>query len=151
MQGLRHDTLIKNVDSLTVNPGLLLQSHVLRSHFFQPARARPAMHGSHPDTLRRVLTACLCMQVPYFPPVQSVADFPASKCKDLLLKAAGMPGMDLDIKAVKTWNMSAQVAERFQVQLDFLISTMSPKSIASWTWCRTCNVQHMQAFLCLWC
>ena len=55
------------------------------------------------------------MQVPYFPPVQSLADFPASKCRDILRKAAGLPNLEVDVRTVKTWNMSAQVAERFQV------------------------------------
>lgn len=54
------------------------------------------------------------MQVPYFPPVQSLADFPASKCRDILRKAAGLPNLEVDVRTVKTWNMSAQVAERFQ-------------------------------------
>ena len=56
------------------------------------------------------------LQVPYFPPVQSVADFPVSKCVDILRKAAGLPRMQVDIKTVNTWSMSAQVADRFQVR-----------------------------------
>ena len=56
------------------------------------------------------------MQVPYFPPVQSAADFPISKCQDILRKAIGLPDIHVDVREVKTWTMSAQVAERFQVQ-----------------------------------
>ena len=48
--------------------------------------------------------------------MQSVADFPLSKCKDLLRMAAGIPDLNLDIRAVKTWSMSAQVADSFQVR-----------------------------------
>lgn len=53
--------------------------------------------------------------MPYFPPIQSVADFPVSKCIDILRKAAGLPRMQVDIKTVETWSMSAQVAAKFQV------------------------------------
>ena len=64
---------------------------------------------------------CL-MQVPYFPPVQSAADFPVSKCQDILCKATGLPDIHLDVREVKTWTMSAQVAERFQVMLHSLLA-----------------------------
>ena len=49
-----------------------------------------------------------------------MADFPTDTCKGLLRKATGVPDLDLDIRAVKTWNMSAQVAESFQVCLTFV-------------------------------
>ena len=57
----------------------------------------------------------LILQVPYFPPVQSIADFSPVKCVDILRKAAGLPSMQVDIKTVRTWSMSAQVADNFQV------------------------------------
>ena len=66
--------------------------------------------------------------MPYFPPVQSLANFPASKCRDILRKAAGLPNLEVDVRTVKTWNMSAQVAERFQVMsaVDWLATVCAP-------------------------
>ena len=85
---------------------------------------------------------CLfCLQVPFFPPVQSVADFPASKCRDLLRKAAGVPDLDLDIRAVKTWNMSAQVAESFQVRQGQLAVALLNLGLQL-TQCAKCPAEH---------
>ena len=58
------------------------------------------------------------LQVPYFPPVQSITDFSTAKCLDILHRALGTVNTQVDVKAVKT-TMSAQlglqVAEQFQV------------------------------------
>ena len=51
-------------------------------------------------------------QVPYFPPLQSAADFPEHVCAALVRAAAGVPDLDVGVGQVKTWAMSAQVAER---------------------------------------
>ena len=53
--------------------------------------------------------------MPYFPPVQSINDFTPDKCLDILHRALGTVNLQIDVKAVKTWTMSAQVAEHFQV------------------------------------
>lgn len=82
------------------------------------------------------------MQVPYFPPVQSVADFPISKCQDILRKAAGLPDLQVDVKAVKTWNMSAQVAQSFQVRPQIWVH-LGDCMLASRTTAVTASAQAM--------
>eukprot|EP00879_Flechtneria_rotunda_P014527 GHRR01015181.1.p1 GENE.GHRR01015181.1~~GHRR01015181.1.p1 ORF type:complete len:482 (+),score=184.32 GHRR01015181.1:329-1774(+) len=69
------------------------------------------------------------MQVPYFPPLQSAHDFTPERCQQLIAAAAGQslhdrqqhlaavrgtsgPGA-LQLHSVKTWVMSAEVAESF--------------------------------------
>ena len=55
------------------------------------------------------------VQVPYFPPSQSIADFSPEVCKALLLAAIGQPDVNIDVRSVRTWTMHAEVADRFQV------------------------------------
>ena len=50
-------------------------------------------------------------QVPYFPPMQSLADFSDAACARLLGAAAGAPLSDLHVRQVRPWTMHAQVAE----------------------------------------
>lgn len=59
---------------------------------------------------------CACEQVPIFPPLQSAADFDAAACLALVRAAVGDPAADVSIAGVRTWTMSAQVADRFQVR-----------------------------------
>ena len=54
--------------------------------------------------------------MPYFPPVQSINDFSPAKCLEILHRALGTANIQIEVKAVKTWTMSAQVAEHFQVR-----------------------------------
>lgn len=60
---------------------------------------------------------CTPLQVPYFPPAQSIADFTPDICKMLLLAAIGQPGIEMDVLSIRTWTMHAEVAERLQVGL----------------------------------
>ena len=53
------------------------------------------------------------MQVPYFPPLQSPEDFSEATCLQLIRAATGLPDLqDIQIKQVRPWAMSAQVANR---------------------------------------
>ncbi len=54
-------------------------------------------------------------QVPFFPPTQSLADFPEDVCERLLKSAIGVPYLDLEVKSVRRWTMHAEVAEQFKV------------------------------------
>ena len=55
------------------------------------------------------------MQVPFYPPVQQLEQFTDAFCKDLILKASGLNELHIVVKSVRSWTMSAQVAETFQV------------------------------------
>ena len=57
------------------------------------------------------------MQVPFFPPVQTLADFDAHACKKLLVDAIGKTMPDLKVESVRSWVMSAQVASKFRVRI----------------------------------
>ena len=50
--------------------------------------------------------------MPYFPPVQALADFSTTACNELLARAAGGAIDDLAIHRVAPWTMHAQVATR---------------------------------------
>ncbi len=55
-------------------------------------------------------------QVPYFPPLQSPADFDEVTCLKLIRAASGVPGLsDIQVKQVRPWTMSAQVAGRWEL------------------------------------
>ena len=54
-------------------------------------------------------------QVPYFPPLQSVSDFPPKVCRSIIEAGAGAHCPDIDIQSVRTWAMRAQVANHFDV------------------------------------
>ena len=62
-----------------------------------------------------VLSLCGYVQVPYFPPAQSLADFTPNVLKTLLVAAMGQPGISVNVKSVRTWSMHAEVADKFQV------------------------------------
>ncbi len=59
----------------------------------------------------------LVWQVPYFPPTQSLADFPPEECARLLAAAIGDGGEaeELRIHSIRAWTMHAEVADRFKV------------------------------------
>ncbi|CAL8460671.1 g201 [Coccomyxa elongata] len=59
-------------------------------------------------------------QVPFFPPTQSLADFPEDICERLLKSAIGVPDLDLEVRSVRRWTMRAEVAEQFKVGKVFL-------------------------------
>lgn len=63
---------------------------------------------------RRVTLHMACVQVPIFPPMQSLSDFDDAKCKWLIAAACGTAFPDVQVKSVKMWAMGAQVAQTFQ-------------------------------------
>lgn len=77
------------------------------------ATVRIAPHMQY--TSKSTLNLNLC-QVPIFPPLQSAADFDEAACVALVRAALGDPAARVSIAGVRTWTMSAQVAERFQVR-----------------------------------
>ncbi|KAK9090174.1 hypothetical protein Sjap_023351 [Stephania japonica] len=53
------------------------------------------------------------LQIPFYPPQQSVKDFNPEVCRELISKLAGRNFMDVDVIDVKPWVMHAEVAEKF--------------------------------------
>jgi 2,4-dichlorophenol 6-monooxygenase len=62
----------------------------------------------------------LVFQIPYFPPFESVADFPAAVCRRHVVDAIGDPTVRVDVKSIQTWAMTAQVATRYRAGRAFL-------------------------------
>ena len=63
----------------------------------------------------------LVFHIPYFPPLESPADFPASVCRDHILDAIGHAGVDVAVRSIQTWTMHAQVASSYRVGRTFLV------------------------------
>lgn len=59
------------------------------------------------------------MQVPMFPPLQTRADMTEQVCQQAVRSAIGPAAADVDIeiRTIRTWVMSALVADRFQVSM----------------------------------
>src|SRR5882757_9694677 len=62
----------------------------------------------------------LVFQIPYFPPFESLDDFPAAVCRRHVLDAVGDADVDIEIKSIQSWTMHAQVADSFRVGRAFL-------------------------------
>ncbi len=63
----------------------------------------------------------LVFQIPYFPPIESLADFTVDSCRRHIVDAIGDPNIDVDIKSIQSWTMHAQVAARYRVGRVFLV------------------------------
>lgn len=62
----------------------------------------------------------LVFQIPYFPPLQTLADYPPQVCKRLIRNAIGDPSVEVVVKSVQSWAMTAQVADRYRSGRTFL-------------------------------
>jgi 2-polyprenyl-6-methoxyphenol hydroxylase-like FAD-dependent oxidoreductase len=62
----------------------------------------------------------LVFQIPYFPPFESLDDFPAAICRRHIVDAIGDPTVRVDVKSIQTWAMTAQVATDYRVGRVFL-------------------------------
>lgn len=60
-------------------------------------------------------------QFPYFPPAQAASDFTEAVCRAKIASAIGERTTDIDIHAIRSWAMTAQVADTFHIQRCFLI------------------------------
>lgn len=60
-------------------------------------------------------------QFPYFPPAQAVEDFTEAVCQAKIHAALGDHATDINIRAVRGWTMTAQVADTFDNRRCFLI------------------------------
>ena len=62
----------------------------------------------------------LVIQIPYFPPFESVDDFPAAVCRSYIGDAIGDADVDVEIKSIQSWAMHAQVAGHYRIGRVFL-------------------------------
>lgn len=63
------------------------------------------------------VTTPLCMQVPIYPPQQSLNDFTPEVCQRIVRESLGLPSIPVRLGTVRQWTMSSQVANQFQVIL----------------------------------
>lgn len=110
--------------------GPVLQ-HMVSVHFaadlqrFYRNRRGPVMWTHTPKGLGTIIVhrppEHLVFQIPYSPPFQTLEDFPAEVCRRHILDAIGDQTVDVDIKSVQSWAMTAQVADRYRLGRTFLI------------------------------
>lgn len=62
----------------------------------------------------------LVFQIPYFPPVESLDDFPVAVCRDHIRAAIGDDSVDVEVRSIQKWAMHAQVATDYRVNRAFL-------------------------------
>jgi len=62
----------------------------------------------------------LVFQIPYFPPVEALDDFPAEVCRRYIVDAIGDDTVDVEIKSIQSWAMHAQVATCYRMGRVFL-------------------------------
>ena len=55
------------------------------------------------------------VQVPIYPPQQTLADFTPDMCRQVVRQSLGLPDIPIRLGTVRQWTMSSQVADRFQV------------------------------------
>lgn len=107
-------------------PGPGAIQHLINIHFSSPALGR-ALQGREgmlyfvfsPATIavmvaHNISEGEFVAQMPYFPPLQSAADFTEQACIDLVRRAAGDSSLPVKVLTVRPWAMSAAVAERYR-------------------------------------
>lgn len=52
------------------------------------------------------------LMVPFFPPAESLTDYPAKRCRELIRRAVGCD-IDMSLEHVGQWTMASQLASRF--------------------------------------
>ncbi|SFO94976.1 2-polyprenyl-6-methoxyphenol hydroxylase [Actinomadura madurae] len=57
----------------------------------------------------------------YDPEVETVADYPPERCVDLIRKALGVDGIEIEVKSVGTWRLASQIARRYRRGNIFLV------------------------------
>lgn len=57
------------------------------------------------------------MQVPIYPPQQSLDDFTPDVCQRIIQESIGLPHIPVRLGTVRQWTMSSEVANHFQVPL----------------------------------
>ncbi|MDY6869393.1 MAG: FAD-dependent monooxygenase [Actinomycetota bacterium] len=62
----------------------------------------------------------LVFQTPYFPPLQSLLDFSTPVCRRRILEAIGDRSVSVEVKSVRSWAMTAQVAATYRSGRVFL-------------------------------
>ena len=62
-----------------------------------------------------------CFHMNFDPATESVDDYPAERCADLIRRAAGVPAdTKIDVQSIRPWTMTAHVAARLRVGNVFL-------------------------------
>ena len=57
------------------------------------------------------------MQVPIYPPQQSLNDFTPEVCQRIVQESIGLSHIPVRLGTVRQWTMSSEVANQFQVAL----------------------------------
>lgn len=118
-----HSIIRKSFDVPMLGPGAI--QHLINIHFISPDLGK-ALAGREgmlyfvfgPTAIAVVVAHDMksgefVAQVPYFPPLQSMADFTPEACVDVVRRAAGNKSLRVQVKTVKPWAMSGAVARPY--------------------------------------
>nr|WP_313776647.1 FAD-dependent monooxygenase [Mycobacterium sp.] len=109
--------------------GPVLQ-HMISVHFscelepFRRNRRGPVIWTHNPRGVGTIIVQRppddLVFQTPHFPPVQSLLDFTARMYRHRILEAIGDRSVSVEVKSVRSWAMTAQVAATYRSGRVFL-------------------------------
>lgn len=114
-------------------PGAI--QHLVNIHFVSPQLGRALKAGGREGMLYFVFNSQaiavvvahnisageFVAQVPYFPPLQSGADFTPQRCTEIVRQVAKRPDLELEVRTVRPWTMAGRVAHTYQQGRAFLV------------------------------
>ncbi|KAH7616498.1 putative polyketide hydroxylase [Nannochloris sp. 'desiccata'] len=121
-----HSPLRKSLNISMIGPGVM--QHLINIHFISPQLGADLKRSGRQGMLYFVFgpgviavmvghnldTGEFVAQIPYFPPLQSPEDFNEETCAAIVRRAAGNGSLQLELKTIKPWSMSAATAETYR-------------------------------------
>jgi 2-polyprenyl-6-methoxyphenol hydroxylase-like FAD-dependent oxidoreductase len=121
-----HSPLRKSLNIPMIGPGAM--QHLINIHFISPQLGAELKRSGRQGMLYFVFgpgaiavlvghnldTGEFVAQIPYFPPLQTPADFNEETCAAIVRRAAGNASLPLQLKTIKAWSMSAATAETYR-------------------------------------
>ena len=120
-----HSPLRTALNIPMIGPGPM--QHLINIHFISPQLGAALKRSNRQGMLYfifgpRVIAVMVAhnldagefvAQIPYFPPLQSIADFTEETCAAIVRRAAGDATLPLHVKTVRAWAMSAETAATY--------------------------------------
>lgn len=121
-----HSPLRKSLNIPMIGPGAM--QHLINIHFESPQLGAELKRSGRQGMLYFVFgpgviavmvnhnlnTGEFVAQIPYFPPLQTPEDFNKETCAAIVRRAAGNGSLQLEVKTIKPWSMSAETAETYR-------------------------------------
>jgi 2-polyprenyl-6-methoxyphenol hydroxylase-like FAD-dependent oxidoreductase len=121
-----HSLLRKSLNIPMIGPGAM--QHLINIHFISRQLGAELKRSGRQGMLYFVFgpgviavmvnhnldTGEFVAQIPYFPPLQTPEDFNEETCAAIVRRAAGNGSLQLELKTIKPWSMSAATAETYR-------------------------------------